>query len=92
MYYTKRLCICFTDFETKGDLEMRRIKDLAMQKQAFLRLNLERMLINEALKLRPEVRQNPHMINRIEKKIDIARVRRYKNEPLTDERVREVAI
>lgn len=61
-----------------------------LQKQAFLRLNIERMFYCEALKTRPELRSDPHMVNRIEKLIDLPRVERFKGKALEPERVRKV--
>ena len=49
------------------------------------------MLLNEALKQRPELRMSSKMVNRIESLIDLPRVRRLKKEPLEDERVRKLA-
>lgn len=81
----------FRDIETKGDIDDRRVKNMNACKQAFLRVNLERMLLNEGLKLRPELRMSANMVNRIESLIDLPRVRRLKKEPLEDERVRKLA-
>ena len=58
-HYTERLCLQFSDFETKADIDQRRTQDMGLQKMAFLRLNVERMLFSEALKLRPELRPSP---------------------------------
>ena len=75
----------------KTDIEERRVKNMKNQKEAFLRVNLERMLMGEALKLRPEIRQNSSMINRIEALIDLPRIRRLLKEPLCNKKVRLVA-
>ena len=48
------------------------------------------MLFNEALKMRPELRPDPKMVNRIEKLIDLPRVEKAKGELLDPERVRNV--
>ena len=88
MYFSRRLCIQFRDLETKGDIDERRVKNMNTSKQALLRVNLERMLLNEALKQRPELRMSSKMVNRIEKLIDLPRVAQLKKEPLDADRVR----
>lgn len=40
----------------KADIEDRRVMNMKAQKEALLRVNIERMLMNEALKQRPELR------------------------------------
>ena len=56
LYYANRLCIQFLDFETSVDLDTREMKDFTLQRVATLRMNIERMLFSEALKLRPDLR------------------------------------
>jgi hypothetical protein len=48
------------------------------------------MLFSETLKLRPELRIDPAIINRIEKLIDLPRVEKAKGGSLDPERVRSV--
>ena len=72
----------------KADIEDRRVMNMKAQKEALLRVNIERMLMNEAIKQRPELRQKAKMVNRIEQLIDLPRVRKHKKENLEDERVR----
>lgn len=64
---------------------------MSLQKQAFLRINIERMLFSEALKLRPELRPNAYIINRIEKLIDLPRIERILKRPLDPDDVRKMA-
>ena len=90
-YFTKRVCLHFTDFESKGDMDARRLHDMTSQKQAFLRLNIERMFYSEALKQRPDLRPNPQSVNRIEKLVNLPRIERFKGEALDPAKVREVA-
>ena len=90
-FCASRLCVQFVDFETSGDLDMRRMRDVTLQKQAFLRANIERMLFSEALKLRPELRPSASSINRIVKRVDLARLKKIKGEDIEPTLIRQAA-
>ena len=60
-----------------------------LQKAAFLRVNLERMLFSEALKLWPDLRPTPEQVNRLEKLVDPARIGRLRGEPVQPERIQQ---
>ena len=49
------------------------------------------MLFSEVLKLRPELRPNADIVNRIEKLIDLPRIERIKKRPLDPDEVRKMA-
>ena len=54
-YYMHRLCIQFEEFETKTQIEDRRVAAMQMSKSVLLRLNIERILFQEIIKMRPEI-------------------------------------
>ena len=93
-FLSNRLCVRFVDFETDGDLDMRRMKGMALQKASFLRMNIERILFSEMLKLRPELRPAPQQVNRLEKLIDLPRLEKIRKNhghgPLEPSRIRKV--
>ena len=66
-------------------MDKRRLKNMNTQKQAYLRVNIERMLLSEGLKLRPELRQNSKIVNGIEKFLDLPRLSRLRKKPLEDD-------
>ena len=84
-FFSRRLCLQFQDIETKRDMDKRRLKNMNTQKQAYLRVNIERMLLSEGLKLRPELRQNSKIVNGIEKFLDLPRLSRLRKKPLEDD-------
>ena len=49
------------------------------------------MLFSEALKLRPELRPNADIVNRIEKLLDLPRIERIKKRPLDPDEIRKMA-
>ena len=51
-----RLCIQFDDLEVRAEVEDRRVAAMQVSKQVLLRINIERILFEEVLKLRPELR------------------------------------
>ena len=55
-YLMPRLCIQFPDFEARAEVEDRRVAAMQVSKQVLLRMNIERILFEEVLKLRPELR------------------------------------
>ena len=91
MYFSRRLSLQFRDFETKGDIDKRRLKNMNTQKQAFLRVNLERMLLNEGLKLRPDLRQSSKIVNEIERLVDLPRLSRLMKRQFENDEVRRLA-
>lgn len=48
---TSRLCMLFADLEKLSDLEARRVNAMTLQKLAFVRLNCERIFVDEILQL-----------------------------------------
>ena len=44
-FLSNRLCVRFVDFETDGDLDMRRMKGMALQKASFLRMNIAQPML-----------------------------------------------
>jgi len=62
---TSRLCVCFKDFEQVPELEERRVRAMTLQKKAFVRLNYERIFVDEVLQLMPRVRQPARLMNGI---------------------------
>lgn len=73
-----RLCIQFEDFETRKQIEDRRVLASHLSKHVLLKLNIERILFHEVLKIRPEIRQPARITNGIEKKVDLERLKRLK--------------
>lgn len=55
-YLMPRLCIQFDDLEVRAEVEDRRVAAMQVSKQVLLRINIERILFEEVLKLRPELR------------------------------------
>jgi len=49
-----------------------------LSKHVLLKLNIERILFHEVLKIRPEIRQPARITNGIEKKVDLERLKRLK--------------
>lgn len=48
---------------------------MTLSKSVLLRLNVERILFEEVLKLKPEMRQPAHLTNGIESFLQLARMR-----------------
>ena len=55
-FFFNRLCVQFKDVEVKENLEKRRVEAMHLAKSVFLRVNIEHVLIEEVLRLRPELR------------------------------------
>ena len=55
-----RLCLQFSEFESRSEIESRRVQAMKLSKAALLRLNTERIFYSEALNERPELRQRGH--------------------------------
>ena len=55
-YMISRLCIQLEEFEGKNDIEERRVRAHSIGKSTFLRLNIERIIFEEILRMRPELR------------------------------------
>ena len=71
-----RLCIQLDDFETRENIEERRVQAMTLGKQVFIRLNMERVLFDEGLKMRPELRQPAALTNNIERLLGLKRAKR----------------
>ena len=56
-------------------MEERRVQAITLSKQVFVRLNIERVLFNEVLLMRPELRQPAEITNRIEQLVNIKRLK-----------------
>lgn len=69
---TSRLCVYFDEIDTYKGLEKRRNKAMTLKKQAFVRLNFERIFIQEMLKLMPMTRQPAFITNGIIKRIGLS--------------------
>ena len=50
------------------------------------------MLFSEVLKLRPELRPDPHMTNRIEKLVDLPRIARIKGHSIDEARIKSAVV
>ena len=68
---TSRLCVLFTDLERQQELEDRRVKAMVLQKNAFVRLNIERIFVDEVLKMMPMVRQPAKITNGIIRRLGL---------------------
>jgi len=68
---TSRLCVLFNDLERQQELEDRRVKAMILQKNAFVRLNIERIFVDEVLKMMPMVRQPAKITNGIIRRLGI---------------------
>lgn len=90
LFYMQRLNIQIEAIESKGDIEARRVKAMTLSKNVLLRLNIERILYEEVLRQKPELRQPVHMTNSIAKFTDLKRLKRRCKQPVLDEHVREV--
>ena len=66
-YFFNRLCVQFPDIEVKENLEKRRVEAMHLAKSVFMRVNIEHVLIEEVLRLRPELRQPAFLTNNIER-------------------------
>ena len=75
-YFFNRLCMQFTDIEVKENLEKRRVEAMHLAKSVFHRVNIEYVLIEEVLKLRPELRQPAFLTNQIEKYLGLKRMQK----------------
>ena len=75
-YLMPRLCIQFSDVEARAEVEDRRVAAMQVSKQVLLRMNIERILFEEVLKLRPELRQPGYITNGIEERVGLARMTR----------------
>ena len=74
-YFFNRLCIQFDDFETRENMEERRVQAMTLGKQVFLRLNIEHVLFEEGLKMRRDLHQPVSMTNNIERLLGLKRIR-----------------
>ena len=75
-YFFNRLCVQFIDVEVKENLEKRRVEAMQLAKNVFMRVNIEHVLIEEVLRLRPELRQPASITNNIEKYLGLKRLRK----------------
>ena len=71
MYLTSRLCLCFEDLEDYHGIEQKRVKAMTLQKMTFVRLNIERIFVDEVLKLLPKMRQPALISNNIANKLGL---------------------
>ena len=71
-----RLCLQFGEFESRSEIESRRVQAMKLRKAALLRLNTERIFYSEALNERPELRQPADTTNNIERRADLERLGR----------------
>ena len=55
-YLFNRLCVQFNDFESKENIEQRRVDAMQLTKMVFLRVNIEHVLFEEVMKIWPEMR------------------------------------
>lgn len=90
LYFMHRLNVQIEEVETKAAIEERRVTAMTLSKSVLLRMNVERILFEEVLRQRPEMRQPAHMTNSIEKFAGIERFRRQCRHPVQDRRIREL--
>lgn len=60
---------------------------MQLSKNVLLRLNIERIFLEEVLKLRPEVRQPAFTTNSIERYLDIKRFQKFTGYEIRDEQI-----
>ena len=75
-YFFNRLCVQFLDIQVKENLEKRRVEAMQLAKSVFMRVNIEHVLIEEVLRLRPELRQPAFLTNNIEKFLGLKRLKK----------------
>lgn len=63
---------------------------MKMSKSVLLRLQIERILFQEVLKMRPELKQSAEITNNIEKRVGLARITQLTGKIVKNERLREI--
>jgi hypothetical protein len=63
---------------------------MQLSKHVLLRVNIERILFEEVIKLRPEICQPAQITNAIEKKADLERMQRLTGKTFSAHRTREL--
>ena len=74
--FMHRLNIQIEEIESRKMIEERRALAMTLSKSVLLRLNVERILFEEVLKQKPEMRQPPYLTNGIERFLQLPRLKK----------------
>ena len=70
--------------ESRLEIDERRVAAMTLSKSVLLRLNVERILFEEVLRQKPEMRQPAHITNAIEGFVEFDRLRKHCKHKIED--------